>query len=564
MKKTHLWLLSALGGLLLALSWPANGFAPLALVAFVPLFFVEDFVLKQQRKQAQLPKKERTRYSLFGYAFGCFLLWNALTTWWIWNSTPAALFAIVFNTSLMSLVFWLFHSGSRRFFTKGTRWIVLFVYWLGFEHFHQNWDLSWPWLTLGNAFANYPCLVQWYEITGVSGGSLWILLCNVAVFHLLKTCLERKKSGLKFSVKALVSSLCVVMIPLLISWIRYVSYQPKGKPVEVVVVQPNIDPYGEQYFLPAKEVAQRMLMLTSLQITPQTRFVVTPESMLQEYIWEEVLSSCPSIKTVQTYLQDHPQTHFLAGISSYSRVKPKDSMQEGVRRFRYAPDPALKFYRAHNAVVELSSDTASPIPLYHKSKLTPGVEIMPFAGTLPFIEKWALDLGGTVGTLGIDPEPKVFGDSLKFSSIICYESVFGNYVAWGVKKGATLLFISTNDGWWGNTPGHRQHAAYARLRAIENRRDIARSANTGISCFIDQKGRVSQETDYWQPDCIRQTLLANEALSFYSKYGDVLGRCALPLSGFLLLLTLVYRLFPAAWSERVRLLRREQTPSPRD
>lgn len=154
--------------------------------------------------------------------------------------------------------------------------------------------------------------------------------------------------------------------------------------------------------------------------------------------------------------------------------------------------------------------------------------------------------------MGIDPEPKVFGDSVKFTDVICYESIFGDYVAWGVRKGAELLFVSTNDGWWKNSPGHRQHAAYARLRAIENRRDIARSANTGISCFIDQKGRVFQATAYGEPDCIRQTLLANSRLTFYSKYGDLLGRSALPFSGLLLLLCLTYRLFPAAWREHRR------------
>ena len=311
-------------------------------------------------------------------------------------------------------------------------------------------------------------------------------------------------------------------------------------------MQPNIDPYTEQFSISPDQAVSRMLGLASEQITEQTRFVVTPESMLQEYVWENELPFCPSVIRIQQFLQDRRGISLVAGISSYSHVAPQDSTQAGVRRLRFIQDPALKFYRAHNSVIVINSEAQAPIGLYHKSKLTPGVEIMPFAGKLRFIEKMAVNLGGTSGTLGIDPEPKVFGDSIKFSDAICYESIFGDYVAWSVRKGAQLLFVSTNDGWWNNSPGHRQHSAYARLRAVENRRDIARSANTGISCFINQKGQVFQATQYGEPDCIRQELLANSKLTFYSRYGDILGRGCLFLGLLLLLFSLLYRFFPQA------------------
>ena len=545
MKKIHLWLLSLLSGLLLAAAWPADGFAPLVLVALVPLLAVEDFVLHRQREQEELPKKSRIRYHLFGYSYVTFLVWNALTTWWIWYSTPAALLAITLNALLMACVFSLFHAGSRVLHTGAKRYFILFVYWLGFEFFHHNWDISWPWLTLGNVFANRPAWIQWYEITGVLGGSLWILACNVLVFNWLRTWCNNRKAGLPFPWRPLVVALCLVLIPLAASLIRYATYEPQGKPVETVVVQPNIDPYSEQFFISAHEAASRMLLLAESRMTPQTRFVVTPESMLQENIWEDEIALCPSVIRIRQFLQGK-QAVLVAGISSYSHVQPQDSVQAGVRRLRWTDDPALKFYRAHNSVIVLSQDQFAPIPLYHKSKLTPGVEIMPFAGKLRFIERMAVDMGGTTGTLGIDSEPKVFGASVKFSDINCYESIFGDYVAWSVRKGAQLLFVSTNDGWWGNSPGHRQHAAYARLRAVENRRDVARSANTGISCFINQKGQVFQATEYGEPDCIRQELLANTKLTFYSKYGDILGRGCLFFSLLLLLFSLLYRFFPQA------------------
>lgn len=549
MKKTHLWLLSSLSGVLLALSWPAHGLAPLALIALVPLFMVEDFVLKQQTEQTVQPEKGKIRYHLFGYSYVCFLVWNMLTTWWIWYSTPAAVLAVTLNALLMATVFTLFHYSCRHFFRKGTRWFILFIYWIGFEYFHHNWDISWPWLTLGNAFANFPQLVQWYEITGVLGGSFWILACNALLLYWINTWHDARISGRRYPVGVAIAGLCLLLIPMSASLLRYATYKPQGKPVNVVVVQPNINPYTEQFHISAQEAANRMLHLLSQQIDSQTLFIVTPESMLQENIWEDEMEFCPSIIRIHKFLQDWPQARLVAGISSYSHVLPQDSAQPGVRRL-HTHDLLRRFYRAHNSVIVLSEDPHAPIPLYHKSKLTPGVEIMPFARQLRFLEKMAIDLGGTTGTLGTDPEPKVFGDSIKFSDVICYESVFGDYVAWSARKGAQLLFVSTNDGWWKDSPGHRQHAAYARLRAVENRRDIARSANTGTSCFIDQKGRVFQKTEYNSPHCIKQVLLANSKLSFYSRYGDILGRCFLPLGLFLVLLTFIYRIFPNARKER--------------
>ena len=136
-------------------------------------------------------------------------------------------------------------------------------------------------------------------------------------------------------------------------------------------------------------------------------------------------------------------------------------------------------------------DTTDRFQLYHKSKLVVGVENMPFTHLFKPIEKLAINLGGTVGTIGTSKERTVFvreRDHLKVAAVICFESIFGEFCTKFVRNGAQLFFIITNDGWWKDTPGHKQHMAYARLRTIECRRSIARSANTGISAFINQRG----------------------------------------------------------------------------
>ena len=141
------------------------------------------------------------------------------------------------------------------------------------------------------------------------------------------------------------------------------------------------------------------------------------------------------------------------------------------------------------------------IQFYHKSKLVPGTEQLPFVTLLPFLERLAisLDENSASGTLGKSLNAKALGlSNSKVAPIICYESIYGDYVSDYVKDGASWLAVITNDAWWNNTPGHKQHFSYAKLRAIEQRKWVVRSANTGISCFIDPLGRTSMWSGWYQ------------------------------------------------------------------
>jgi apolipoprotein N-acyltransferase len=182
------------------------------------------------------------------------------------------------------------------------------------------------------------------------------------------------------------------------------------------------------------------------------------------------------------------------------------------------------FYYAYNAAIMLNSRDS--LQLYHKSKLTPGVEILPSFKGFKWLENYAIDLGGTVGSLGMDVQRKVYTTvgSVRVAPVICYESIFGEFFSEFVRNGAEVMIIITNDGWWGNTAGHRQHYSFAHLRAIETRRSIARSANTGISAFIDQRGDEHQRTGYWVPAVIKGTVNANDRVTFYARHGDYLAR----------------------------------------
>ena len=171
-----------------------------------------------------------------------------------------------------------------------------------------------------------------------------------------------------------------------------------------------------------------------------------------------------------------------------------------------------------------------------------GVEKMPYPRLLKFLDSIILNLGGTIGSRATQTYRGTFQhtiDKTEIAPVICYESIYGEYVTDYIKNGANLIFIITNDGWWGNTIGYRHHLHYASLRAIETRRSIARSANTGVSAFINQRGEIIDQTNWWKRTAIKSTLKTNDKLTFYVHYGDYLGRIADFIAIFLFLYVIV-------------------------
>ena len=147
-------------------------------------------------------------------------------------------------------------------------------------------------------------------------------------------------------------------------------------------------------------------------------------------------------------------------------------------------------------------------------------------------------LGGTKWGYGIQKKRTCFTHpslNQKAGPIICYESVFGSFITGYVRNGAQALFIITNDGWWKNTNGYKQHLYYASLRAIETRRPVARAANTGISCIIDIRGRRTAESVWWTQTTVKGEIIPETRITPYVRYGDWLLKMAAIVSAILLL-----------------------------
>jgi apolipoprotein N-acyltransferase len=230
--------LATLSGVLLAAGFPPSPLTPLMFVGFVPLLLIEHRISQQEGN-----KKGRT---FFKYAYHTLILWNILTTFWVANSAlVAGLVAIVVNSLLMAIPLLLYQRTKKvipRFAMAS-----LVSYWILFEYFHLRWELTWPWLTLGNSFAQYPSWVQWYEYTGHLGGSLWILLANWLLFRWIKGPLLE---GSNWNHRRLLTSVLWILAPLTISVVWYLNFEEPehpGGPIEIAIVQPNYEPHYEKF-----------------------------------------------------------------------------------------------------------------------------------------------------------------------------------------------------------------------------------------------------------------------------------------------------------------------------
>lgn len=512
-----------LTGILLALAWPTYGFPLLLFIGFVPLLFVE-FNLRKKRPKA-------TGWKVFGLSYLAFFVWNIATTYWIYYSTPVGMvFAILVNTLLMTLVFSLYHQIAKRVnFTAGV--VFLTTLWMSFEFMHLHWDFSWPWLNLGNGFSEFPKWIQWYEFTGTFGGTLWVWIVNLMVFKFLLLYHQHRDKTILY--RGLLRSFLCIAVPIGLSYYLWANYPAKTdqKEVEVLILQPNIDPYQEKYNTTDERIGKLLKRLTDENIRPTTDLVIAPETVFADGTDRTHFINSFAYQFGREVLKEYPHTSVLSGISFYRLINDETEVRAQSNFLK----PGL-WFDDYNSAFFMASN--KPYQFYDKSKLVVGVETFPYQGILkPLLGDIMLDLGGTVAMKTTQKERSVFEiqPEEETGPIICYESVYGEFVNGYVKNGAKFLSIITNDAWWKETQGHKQHLSLARLRAIESRRDIARSANTGISALINQRGEVLKQTQYDEETVLLGKIQLRDKITFYVKHGDYLARIALFMSAFIFL-----------------------------
>lgn len=514
--RKKLFILSIVGAVILSLGFPPLFTAPLILVGFIPFLLIEDFV---SNKNTVIRKCE-----LFKYTFTGFILWNILVTFWVSNSALAAGFvAIALNALFMCVPFVLFHVVKVKT-GKIAGYLSFIVFWISYEYLHHHWELSWPWLTLGNSLAQYPKMVQWYEYTGTTGGTLWILLSNFLLYFSFKSWLNNKK----YAIVASISWALLIAFPIIISINIYSNYQPKGIAQTVEIVQPNFEPHYEKFEVPEKVQLTRFINLSKSMLDSTVDYLVFPETSF-ESINASSIQSDRNILWLERMVNEYPKLKLVTGTSTYKVYEDSEPKPKTVREKDLVNGDVI-YYDNHNSAIQISSGSDS-IPLYLKSKFVPGAEIFPYNHLLFFLKPLVDKLGGSTAGLTAQKERSVFGSgTFSVAPIICYESIYSEYCTEYIKKGANALFILTNDGWWDDTPGYRQHLKLGALRAIETRRSIARSANSGCSAFINQLGEIEQPTQYGVQAVIKQKMLFNDEITFYVKHGDIISKIALAIT----------------------------------
>lgn len=519
-KKSKLALAIA-SAILLAIPWEGASCITI-FVGFVPLMLIS----------AQYGPSWRETFSMLGWALLTFVLWNVATVWWIWNATPVGPVAATICSTWWSIIpFMIYHVMSKHA-PKALAYVTFITAWIAGEYLYtQAPALSFPWLVLGNAFADDTWAVQWFEYTGIFGGSLWVLLVNVLALE----------AALTMHKRAWIAATLALIIPITISIGLFYKYDAEGKlytsldKATVSVTQPNIPAY-EKFDIP-EEQQQRNLMELLAEAPDSAEFVLMPETALAEMLNERNPESGHIVNHIADYLRkSKPSTMVVSGcemLRSYGHVKGSETARK--RR-------GAGYIDRFNSAIGIN--TTSTVQLHHKGKLVVGVETIPMwlrkTGDL-----FAIDLGGTFGQLGVGDKQVPFEhNGKKVAPAICYEGLYGDHMAEFVRNGADALFVVSNDGWWGNTLGHKYLFAYCRLRAIELRRDIARSANTGVSGFITMQGEDIQRMEWDNRGVLTADIRLNKKVTFYAMYGDYIGRLSL----YVAMLCLLYSI--AIWAKK--------------
>lgn len=535
------------GGLLLGLAYPPTGlaFGFLAFIGLVPFLI-------------SLETTTRLRHAFNRAYLGTFV-WNLIATYWVggWaaegNVDPFLMVSGIaltfFHPLLMSIPFLLYDAARRRYGIASALVMLPFI-WIGFEFWRAMTDIAFPWLSLHNTQTYNLAYIQFIEFTGSYGISFLIVCINVALYLLIrkgKIFGESKVAkGLAFFLSSHLKSILisVLLVAIVLPYV-YGIYRLNALEVQqtgdlrVLIVQPNINPWAK-WDLSTARIVDSMIRSTQtgLQQHGDVDLVLWPETAITYPITVPAMRD--DLAGLGMFI-DKIQAPLLTGIpdKEYYRAGrdsiPRDAREAG----------GGEYYRAWNAAMlfERQSDGSLKYQRYHKQLLVPFGERVPFVDDFPFLGdlfKWGVGLGSwnregvdSLLVLNYQGQHVTSPATSSIAMLICYESVFPTYVRQAVNKGANVIAIVTNDGWYGNSSGPYQHERYAILRAVENRRWVIRSANTGISCAIDDAGRVIEELPFNTSGSIAANVRSSAETTLYSSMGDVLPTASMWANGVL-------------------------------
>ena len=268
------------------------------------------------------------------------------------------------------------------------------------------------------------------------------------------------------------------------------------------------------------------------EIPRDVEVVALPETALPEHLQDNAPENGWSVKILQDATDSlYNHAMIIAGASTVKYYAPQEPRTQTARIARGG-----YYYDVYNSAVALNHTKGHNV--HHKMRLVIGVETMPTFNIL----NGFIDLGGITGQLGRNDKATVFDHKdVVVGPAICYEGLYGDSFARFVREGAEVMTVLSNDGWWGNTAGHKRLFDFCRLRAIECRRAIARSANTGVSGFITSRGDVVERLTWQERGVLVDNVECRNDKTIYVKYGDWVGRMAFLLTFLSVMYFTAYR-----------------------
>lgn len=427
--KSNPILLSLIAAIFLSVSFPPISFPLFAALGLAFLFQLE-----------KVTQTGYTRQKRLQFAFIFTSTWVTLTVWWLYNASWTGIIAaLIVQNFLLAICFMLIRK-IRNVWPNSGPLPFLFA-WLPMEWLLQTWDLEFPWLALGNSLADWPSIYQWYEYTGASGGSAVLIAVGWCLYILLFEIKSNINLSAKRRQKWALIGLSLFIGMSIWSVLRYNLDNSEGA-AKIAVIQPNYNPYSEKfvdtYF---QGQLDTLLFLSEKAYQNGSKLILWPETSVPGTWWSRDSASNWQFKPICNFILKHPDASLLIGSSSIEAYLQGENIPDG-----FVVDPNRGFaQRSYNDALFI--DSSLIIQTYHKSKLVAGVEKMPYSSVLGYFGNAAVALGGTNDILGSQKETAVFKDKqATLAPIICFESVFGNYVRQYVQQGAQVLAIITNDG----------------------------------------------------------------------------------------------------------------------
>ena len=536
-------LLVTLSGILLGLAFPPSPFGVFAFIAFVPFFMLFEEINSYGRAI-------RTTYAAL-------LIFNVMTLYWIGGFThmkdPFLMIAGVSTVlghplfTLFMIPPWIF---IKRQFGHRTAVAAFPFFYVAYEYLHSLSEYAFPWLLLGNTQSYDLPAIQLASVTGVYGISFWVLVINVLLYFLARAFVER---GLTWTSPKTMLRIALILALYLAPkvcghFMIHPSTIPPGSELRIAAIQPNIDPFDKW----SDEAHTQIAIHESLS----TEALKTRPDLI---LWSE--TAIPERILHPNHLEELADLH--AAVNSYAIP-----VLTGMVDTRYYPDSAHAprsskvslsgfWYDDYNSTMLLTPGT-NQLQKYHKIKLVPYAERVPYSDVITFLNVFRWNLG--IGGWGIGKDTTIFsytdqhGNKISFANLICYESIFPGFDAEFVRKGAQFLTVVTNDSWWGNTSGTYQHRQIAAMRAVENRRWVVQCANGGISCIVDPYGRIVAQTPMYRRTILEGDIQPLSSITFYTQHGDWFAEGCLVVSLFFIVAAL-----GSAFYKRTRLLTAESS-----